>query len=58
MPLGHPGATTITLRSIGGVDLVFRSRLKVTDVAAEGAVFMHCTPPSGYGNEVCTRLLL
>jgi hypothetical protein len=46
MPLGRPGAATITLCSIGGVDLVFRSRLEVPDGAAEGPVFMHCAPPS------------
>jgi hypothetical protein len=36
MPLGHPDATTITLCSIGGADLVFRSTLKAPDGAAEG----------------------
>ena len=46
MPLGRPDATTITLCSIGGADLVFHSRLKVPDGAPEGAVFMHCAPPS------------
>jgi len=30
----------------GGADLVFRSRLKVPDGAADGPVFMHCAPPS------------
>ena len=46
MPLGRPDATTITLCSIGGADLVFRSTLKVPDGAAEGPVCMHCDPQS------------
>jgi hypothetical protein len=46
MPLGHPDVTTITLCSIGRANLMFRSRLKVPNGAAEGAVFMHCAPPS------------
>jgi hypothetical protein len=47
MPLGRPDATTITLCSIGGADLMFRSTLKVPDGAAEGPVFAHCDPPFG-----------
>jgi len=46
MPLRRPDATTITLCSIGGADLVFRSTLKAPDGAAEGPLFMHCAPPS------------